>query len=178
MKKLNRVFRNSTGRQTSGVSLVEKSRLVIELCGEVVPPTRKEVIERACFLLRNFNANGELKAGFSKPEKAQSPQKPKRAKTRKSDGFYSTWEWKQVRYEALRLHGRRCQCCGWRPGDTEGGRLVVDHIKPRSKFPSLELDVGNLQVLCNDCNQGKSNVYTDDYRNVEDWFSSFMRDHT
>jgi 5-methylcytosine-specific restriction endonuclease McrA len=114
-------------------------------------------------------------AAHAKP--GTEPAKPKRAKTNRKT-FYSSWEWKRARYEALRLHGHRCQCCGWRPGDTEGGRLVVDHIKPRSKFPSLELDVGNLQVLCNDCNQGKSNVYTDDYRNVEDWFSSFMRDHT
>src|SRR5262249_39926358 len=30
-----------------------------------------------------------------------------------------------------------------------------DHIKPRSKFPELELELGNLQVLCADCNLGK-----------------------
>jgi 5-methylcytosine-specific restriction endonuclease McrA len=123
------------------------------------------------------NHHARMVAAQAKVYGEAKPQK-KRAKTHKGGGFYSTWEWKRVRYEALRLHDHRCQCCGWRPGDTEGGRLVVDHIKPRSKFPSLELDVGNLQVLCNDCNQGKSNVYTDDYRNVEDWFSSFMRDHT
>jgi len=95
----------------------------------------------------------------------------------KSDGFYTSWEWKRARYEALRIHGNRCQCCGWTPNDTKHGHLVVDHIKPRSKHPSLQLDVNNLQVLCNDCNMGKSNVYEDDYRTLDDWFASLMSDH-
>lgn len=90
--------------------------------------------------------------------------------------FYASWEWKAARYEALRVHGHRCQCCGWAPGDTHGGRLVVDHIKPRSKFPELELDQANLQVLCNDCNMGKSNVHTDDFRATDDWLARIGRD--
>lgn len=85
----------------------------------------------------------------------------------KNDGFYATWEWKQLRYEALKMHGHRCQCCGWTPGDTKSGRLVVDHIKPRKEFPELALTLSNLQVLCNDCNMGKSNVYSDDYRTFD-----------
>lgn len=106
---------------------------------------------------------------------------PKRAKTHrtpkgKRGGFYSSWEWKAARYEALKMHGRRCQCCGWRPGDTEHGHLVVDHIKPRSKHPELSLSVENLQVMCNDCNMGKSNIWEDDFRDVEDWFSNIMRE--
>jgi 5-methylcytosine-specific restriction endonuclease McrA len=47
-------------------------------------------------------------------------------------------------------------------GATE--RIVVDHIKPRRKFPELELDLDNLQVLCNDCNMGKSNDDYTDFR--------------
>lgn len=106
--------------------------------------------------------------------------KSNRAKTHrpakvKGTGFYSSWEWKAARYEALKAHGRRCQCCGWRPGDTEHGYLVVDHIKPRLKYPELSLCVPNLQVLCNDCNMGKSNVWEDDFRDVEDWFANIMR---
>lgn len=96
-----------------------------------------------------------------------NPSKKKRASAhKKKDGFYSSWEWKKVRYEALRIHGHRCQCCGWRPGDTEHGYLVVDHIKPRSKYPELELVISNTQVLCNDCNMGKSNIFEDDFRKI------------
>ena len=36
--------------------------------------------------------------------------------------------------------------------------MHVDHVKPRSKFPELALDLSNLQVLCNLCNVAKSNV--------------------
>ena len=42
--------------------------------------------------------------------------------------------------------------------------LHVDHIKPRSKHPELELDINNLQILCKDCNLGKSNTDSIDYR--------------
>ena len=101
--------------------------------------------------------------------------KPKSRKKR-PDRFYASWEWKQARYEALRIHGRRCQCCGWQPGDTPHGHLVVDHIKPRRKFPLLELSVDNLQVLCNDCNMGKGAKFSDDYRAMQDWFAALMRD--
>lgn len=42
--------------------------------------------------------------------------------------------------------------------------IVVDHIKPASRFPDLALDLENLQVLCNDCNMGKSNDDYTDFR--------------
>ena len=42
--------------------------------------------------------------------------------------------------------------------------MHVDHIKPRSTHPHLSLDESNLQVLCDDCNVGKSNRYEDDWR--------------
>ena len=33
--------------------------------------------------------------------------------------------------------------------------IQVDHVKPRSKYPSKELDFNNLQVLCKTCNLRK-----------------------
>lgn len=105
-------------------------------------------------------------AGY-KPKRL-APEKPKKRTRQKTDAFYTSWEWKQVRYEALKINGHRCQCCGWRPGDTEHGHLVVDHIKPRRHFPELALSLENLQVLCNDCNMGKGSTYSDDYRAFEE----------
>lgn len=78
--------------------------------------------------------------------------------------FYASQPWQKLRYQALRLSDRRCQCCGFRPGPNEKGRLHVDHIKPRSKYPELALKLINLQILCDQCNQGKSNIYEDDWR--------------
>jgi len=89
-------------------------------------------------------------------------------------GFYSTWEWKKIRYETMKRFEHRCQCCGWQPSDTPYGRLVVDHIKPRSKHPELALDINNLQVLCNDCNMGKSNIYEDDFRVIGEAFKGMV----
>ena len=64
------------------------------------------------------------------------------------DDFYSSREWLAIRYKALRLRGFQCQACGESP---PVAILHVDHIKPRSKYPEIELDINNLQVLCKEC---------------------------
>lgn len=83
---------------------------------------------------------------------------------RKADDFLDSKEWRRVRYQALRLHGGRCQLCGDRA--LLGKPLHVDHIKPRSRFPELALDINNLQILCEDCNKGKGASDTTDWRNA------------
>lgn len=78
--------------------------------------------------------------------------------------FYRSWEWKQSRYEALRKHGVRCQCCGARRED--GVRIVVDHIRPLRRHWNLRLAQTNLQILCDDCNMGKGSRDETDWRNL------------
>ena len=75
-----------------------------------------------------------------------------------STDFYRCWEWNTLRYQTIKRYGTVCMCCG-----AAGNH--VDHIKPRSKFPALELAAENLQILCESCNVGKSNLYEDDWRN-------------
>ncbi len=75
-----------------------------------------------------------------------------RAGVMKSE-FYLTREWKQLRWEVLVASDGKCCMCGRSKAD--GVILHVDHIRPRSKFPVLELRKDNLQVLCSDCNLGK-----------------------
>lgn len=72
--------------------------------------------------------------------------------------FYWTWEWRRVRYGVLQRLGAKCQCCG------ATDKIHVDHIKPRSKYPDLELVPANLQILCEACNMGKSNLDETDWR--------------
>lgn len=79
-----------------------------------------------------------------------------------TDAFLSTYEWRKVRMEALKKYGPKCQCCGATPAT--GAVMNVDHIKPRKKWPSLALDVNNLQILCHDCNHGKGNWDDTDWR--------------
>lgn len=85
-----------------------------------------------------------------------------RPKSKRAANFYLSDEWREVRYKALVRSDGKCQCCG--NGKHNGKLLHVDHIKPRSLFPDLELSLGNLQVLCEDCNKGKSNKDQTDWR--------------
>jgi 5-methylcytosine-specific restriction endonuclease McrA len=79
--------------------------------------------------------------------------------------FYLTEQWKRLRYSALLKTAGKCQCCGSRP--SRGNPLHVDHIKPRSRYPWLALDPDNLQVLCADCNLGKSNRDCTNWRDFD-----------
>lgn len=76
--------------------------------------------------------------------------------------FYKTSAWIQTRYRVMQARGARCECCGRTKADDV--RLHVDHIKPRSKFPALELVEENMQILCEDCNQGKGAWDQTDWR--------------
>lgn len=73
--------------------------------------------------------------------------------------FYDSDPWRRLKYQVLNTYPRVCMCCR----KTEG-EMHVDHIKPRSKYPDFELDFNNLQILCKDCNLGKSNLDETDYR--------------
>lgn len=79
-----------------------------------------------------------------------------------SEGFFASDAWRKLRYKALQVCGGKCQCCGATQRD--GALLHVDHVKPRFKFPELELELSNLQVLCSDCNVGKGAWDETDWR--------------
>jgi 5-methylcytosine-specific restriction endonuclease McrA len=79
-----------------------------------------------------------------------------------ADVFYASREWRRVRLKALEIHGSRCLCCGASP--ETGSVLHVDHVRPRSRYPDLSLDIDNLQVLCEACNIGKGAEGEQDWR--------------
>lgn len=76
--------------------------------------------------------------------------------------FYSSDSWLDLRYRALKTQGRKCIFCG-----SLDGPFHVDHIKPRSKYPHLELIESNLQILCKSCNLGKGNKDEIDWRDKQ-----------
>ena len=63
----------------------------------------------------------------------------------------------RLRALVLLRDGATCRMCGARPED--GARLHVDHVLPWSK--GGETVIENLQILCEMCNIGKSNVNPD-----------------
>lgn len=68
--------------------------------------------------------------------------------------FYATREWRSLRWDVISKAGGKCSVCG-KSKKEHGVIMHVDHIKPRSRFPELELDKKNLQLLCEECNIGK-----------------------
>jgi len=63
----------------------------------------------------------------------------------------------RLRFKVLYRDNFKCAKCGRSPATNPKIDLHVDHIKPYSK--GGETEVSNLQTLCSDCNQGKSNLY-------------------
>jgi 5-methylcytosine-specific restriction endonuclease McrA len=105
---------------------------------------------------------GELLASASLPRKEEKQERAATLIEALKRALDKRRPWQEVRYRVLKLHGKRCQCCG--AGPEVGKRLHVDHIKPRSKFPELEWELSNLQILCEDCNLGKGAWDQTDWR--------------
>lgn len=84
-------------------------------------------------------------------------QKPSLFKTKE-------WQrdWRRVKYQAYKTYGARCHLCGRTAED--GAKLQVDHVRPKSKYPHLSLDIENLQILCDEHNWSKSNTDETDWR--------------
>jgi 5-methylcytosine-specific restriction endonuclease McrA len=126
-------------------------------------PYSKEALALHRANKRPYHYNGKKirKGGVCKEPKHEMPAVSKPFVC--TDAFLKSEEWRGLRYKALELHGAECQCCG-RNRKTHKVVLHVDHIKPRSKFPELATDLNNLQILCEDCNMGKSNKFDTDWR--------------
>ncbi|MEE8288879.1 MAG: HNH endonuclease [Nitrosomonadaceae bacterium] len=97
--------------------------------------------------------------------KASGIKKPNGEKLKNKNsvsGFYTSFSWARLRYQALRRNDGCCECCG--RSKHEGAIMNVDHIKPIKKYPELKLELSNLQVLCGLCNWGKGSKYEEGWR--------------
>ena len=74
--------------------------------------------------------------------------------------FYSSYDWRSLRYKVFLRDGRVCALCR----TSEGVILHVDHIIPLRRDWGRRLDINNLQVLCEACNHGKGSMDTTDWR--------------
>lgn len=109
---------------------------------------------------------GTIKLHYTKEKYPEPPSDKERRARKKLEkerrAFYETPEWRAVRYAALERSNGCCDCCGNR--GSKDTPLYGDHIIPRSIRPDLELEPDNVQILCKDCNLGKSNKYQTDWR--------------
>lgn len=76
--------------------------------------------------------------------------------------IHNATTWNRLRYLVLRRDGGKCVLCG--RGAADGVKLHVDHIVPASICPERYYDPDNLQTLCEECNLGKSDLDTTDWR--------------
>ena len=114
--------------------------------------------KKAFYLLKEFC----ISEYFDKWNLKYKAKLHKEHKTKHSNLFYNSNEWKALRYKVLVAAMGKCECCG--ASSKSAAVLHVDHIKPRSKFPELALEFSNMQVLCEMCNIGKSNKDDTDWR--------------
>ncbi len=77
--------------------------------------------------------------------------------------FYQSPEWRKLRYQILEKYGNKCFACGRSP-KKDNVVIHIDHILPRSIYPEHALAFSNMQVLCEDCNMGKSNKYESNWK--------------
>ena len=131
--------------------------------------SREKLVKMYFYLTGNTVSRSKITAYFWEYIKSNSSfkgcgigDKKKKKQPVVNGNFYQSKPWRMLRVKALVKYGRKCCLCG--RGVNDGVILHVDHIKPRSKFPELELRLSNLQILCEDCNLGKSNHYSKRWR--------------
>lgn len=125
----------------------------------------KNDIRSSTGVVELYHALVEFRDHVHTPRKKAKPRPSPKLKKADRWSFYDSDAWKHARYQALKANDGRCELCGSSKHD--GIVLHVDHIKPRSLYPSLELVVTNLQVLCEPCNIGKSNRDETDWRSAK-----------
>lgn len=172
----------------STASKKQKSRIK-RLYGMATTPTDADVMRLAGhkvtvawwrdFLLAadviDAPADEQLRAIAAHAEKIvqkQAAKTRKRGKKSRQDrrkaraeaaAFYDSDRWRSLRWRVLEKYGFSCMACG-RNHREHKVVIHVDHIKPKSTHPDLALVFENLQVLCSDCNIGKSNRSEADLR--------------
>ena len=118
-----------------------QGRITVQELGDMI-----EALQVILHPMANYCSNGiDKKAdGLNLLRKWLAPQQPKRKPIKPS-----------LRFEILKRDGYRCQMCGATAKD--GATLEIDHITPVAKGGTNDVD--NLQVLCRDCNAGKSDSW-------------------
>jgi 5-methylcytosine-specific restriction endonuclease McrA len=150
---------------------LQRSEFVAKVRSEVRTRKEEQAKQKQAEVQKKLISNVKLnkrqkrlaKIRKRKQEKNNKLQAPFASKIDvRSDAFLSSFEWRKLRMQALKMYGPKCMCCGATPAT--GSVMNVDHIKPRKLFPKLALEINNLQILCHECNHGKGNWDQTDWR--------------
>lgn len=91
-------------------------------------------------------------------------EKAERLRERKAKNWYSSFEWRKVRYSFLRTQPKPLRCGLCNRSAADGVTLCCDHVKSVKRYPELKKSLSNLQILCSACNAGKGSEWADDWR--------------
>lgn len=161
------------------IAINKLSRALVERLDFKIVPGRKMALQII------DQCGGKFPRPAQEAARVRLPKSP--AKSEKA-AFYASWEWRTLRMKTIKQHGAVCMCCGATPQHTDMAgnpvKIVVDHIKPLHTHWYMRLDAKNLQVLCDECNQGKGAWDQTDHRPkeapdewiIEDDIPSALRD--
>jgi 5-methylcytosine-specific restriction endonuclease McrA len=105
----------------------------------------------------------KFRNGLRKPNCIDQPKNNDEYSLDKARELYKSREWRELRVKIIEEQRGECQMCG-RSHRKHGVTIHVDHILPLSIDWRRRFDKTNLQILCEDCNIGKSNHYITDWR--------------
>ena len=94
----------------------------------------------------------------------QKAARREQSSAKRAKSFYSSAQWRRLRYIFLRSQPRPFACCICGMGVADGAKLCVDHIKSVKRYPELRLRLDNLELTCTACNTGKGSDFADDWR--------------
>ncbi len=138
---------------TVKLSKTKKRKLIRAQQAEHVRKMRADALKKA---------EEERRARLVPPRSSHVPSKQE-----KTD-FYKSWVWRSARVKVLQRFSATCQLCSASSKHLdmcgEPVRIVVDHIYPLHTHWDMRLAASNLQVLCDECNQGKGAWNTADFR--------------
>ena len=93
------------------------------------------------------------KSGHKPPSRAGTKwSEEQREKFMLSVGLNQGKGWVSLRKQVLKRDKNTCNQCGLIDEEI----MVVDHIKPKSIYPELKLEITNLQTLCPNCHARKT----------------------
>ena len=114
----------------------------------------------ACWTIRAQAHNDHLaeSVAFLQHQAEHAPARPA------TTNFYLSRAWRELRYKALKLHGGAVSAAASaRHPATRFMSIISNHA---ASSPNSPCALDNLQVLCDDCNLGKSNKDQTDWRPV------------
>jgi len=103
-------------------------------------------LKKAHNKIKTMCKTGEFQRNKSAKLQGISPEEWTGFITPENERLYKSPEWKELQKQCFKKDNYICQLCKIR-----GGHLQMHHIKPKAKYPELQLCINNVVTLCKKC---------------------------